>query len=101
MAAGDWDDQNPGSLRAKLEETLAENRKLQDQVSGFRVREILMEKGLDLVSPEDLKGVDLGKAEARAQEIQAERTTQQENLVKGVLRKQGYGEDELDHLVGQ
>lgn len=90
-----------GQLRQKLEAALSTNRKIEDELQAFRAKELLSEKGLDLVKPEDLKGVDPSNLESRASEIQTERRALQENLLRQALAKQGLEGEALDELVGE
>ena len=86
-------------LRAKLEEALAEKRELQAELAALRAREVVREKGLDLVKPDDLKGVALDQLEQRAVELQQERERQQRELVRAALTRKGLSGTALDEAV--
>jgi len=67
----DLDELDGSTLRKKLEKALGENKKLRDDVAGFKARSVITEKGFTLVKPEDLAGVDPDKVEERAAQLLA------------------------------
>lgn len=81
--------QDGKGLRKQLEQALAANRQLQEQLSTFQAEKVLNEKGFTLVKPEELKGVAPDQIEATAQKLQAERATLQQELLKDALTKLG------------
>lgn len=100
---GEEEDGDSGKgLRAKLEEALKENRKLRSTVSDlepYRAKDLISERGFDLVKVEDLKGVKPDEIEERAKEIQSQRVKEQEDLLRSALRRQGIDEEDLDDAV--
>lgn len=95
----DFSQMTGGALRERLEESIRQGRQMQTELTAYRAKDVLAEKGFDLVKPEDLKDVTPEKIEARAQEIQAERETLQQELLTKALEKQGFKGDELDEMV--
>lgn len=97
--------QSGGQLRAKLEEALQTNKALAEENTLYKARDVLTEKGFDLVKAEDLKGVAPDKIEEHASKLQQDRKTLQENLLRDALSKQGFEGDELDaalqRMVGE
>lgn len=91
--------ENPGDLRAKLEEALREKNQLAEENHSFKVGALLQEKNFDLVKAEDLKGVPLGEAEAKATAIQQERVNLQQELVSQFLKKSGVDETQIKEFV--
>lgn len=91
--------QSGGKLRQKLESVLRENGDLKGEVSRYKARDVLTEKGFTLVKPEDLDGVAASDIEAKAQTIQQERQKQQEDLLRDALGRKGYEGDELEEML--
>jgi len=93
--------QESGSeLRKKLEQALKGNVALTEQLAQFQAEKLVQEKGLTLVKPDDLKGVELGKLEERATALQAERQQLQADLLRDAFARQGYEGDALERMVG-
>lgn len=93
MPYDDDDDQSNesgGELRKKLELALKGNVALTDQLAGYLARDLITEKSLTLVKPDDLKGVELKELESKATALQAERLAQQESLLRNAFERQGY-----------
>lgn len=95
----DLDGQAGGPLRAKLEEVLSTNKTLTEQLGIYQARDLLVEKGFDLVKAEDLKGVTPDKFEETAAKIQQDRRELQESLLRDALERQGFSGEELDDAV--
>lgn len=93
--------QGGGKLREKLEQSIAEIKRLNGELSTFKAKDFLVEKGLSLVKPEDLTGVDPDKFEEHAAKVQEDRRALQESLLREVLERQGYEGDELDVALAQ
>lgn len=93
------EEESGSSLRSRLEATLAVNRKLEDRVRASEAKAVIAEKGLSLVKPEDLEGVDLDKLEERATQIHNERHTQQSELLRKALESRGFEGDQVEDMV--
>ena len=97
---GSTGEEETGSgLRRKLEDAVASNRKLEDALRAERSARIVAEKGLSLVKPEDLEGVDLDKLEERATQIHNERHAQQSELLRKALESKGFEGDQIEDMV--
>lgn len=91
-----------GKLRAKLEESLEAQRALTERLSTYEAREYLEGKDdLSLVKPEDLKGVAAHERDAKAQSVQQERQTLQEELLRDALQRQGLEGDDLADALAE
>lgn len=88
-------------LRAKLEETLAENRTLRQQNVSLLAEKVITSKGFDLVKADDLKGVALDKVEAEAARLQAERADQLRSIAESRFKAQGLQGDQLTRAVDE
>lgn len=88
-----------GKLRRKLEKALEDNRKLAERVRTHEVKQVLTEKGFDLVTPDDLSGVDLDEIEAKAAEIQERNQKLQGDLLRKALQAKGFEGEDLDEMV--
>jgi|SRR5579884_2612469 len=88
-----------GRLRQMYEEAISQNRELAEKVTLYSAKEVLVEKGFDLVKPEDLKGVEPTKFEERAAELQKEREAQANDLLRAALLKRGVDESEVDSML--
>jgi hypothetical protein len=98
--SGDEGGAGSGSkLRQKLEEALSTNRKLAEEVSSFRAREVISSKGFKHVSAQDLAGVPLDQLEAKAAEIEQDKLAQREAVLREVLSEKGMPEQELEKAV--
>ena len=95
----DLDKASGGILRKKLEEALAENESLAKQVVTSRADTAIREHGYGLVKPEDLVGVAPNQVEAKAKELQEQRTEARADMVRGVFEERGFEGDELDEAV--
>ncbi len=95
----DLDKASGGVLRSKLEEALAENETLAKQVVTSRAEKAIGEHGYGLVKPEDLVGVSPDNVEAKAKELQEQRTQARADVVRSVLVERGLEGDELDEAV--
>lgn len=92
-------DESGSSLRRKLEETLDKNRDLTTKLTGLTAKSLIEEHGHNLVKPEDLEGVDLSEMSDTAERLQQERSSQQADLARDMLARQGLAGDELDKAV--
>lgn len=86
-------------LRAKLEETLRENAALRKQALTLAAEKTITSKGFDLVTVDDLKGVDLDKVETEAARLQAERADQLRSVAESRFKAQGLQGEELNRAV--
>ncbi|HEX7099350.1 MAG TPA: hypothetical protein VF377_08905 [Acidimicrobiia bacterium] len=91
----DFSQLDGSTLRAKLEEALAENRSLKKELATSRAKEILGSNGFSLVKPEDLAGVKLEEMEAKAKELQEQRLAERRAIVEDLLKAKGFEGDEL------
>lgn len=98
MAEGDTIE-DPKDLRSKLEAALADKGKAEQELHTFKVKELITEKKFDLVEVDDLKGVDLKEAEAKAAKIQQDREDIQVAVAKKLASKMGIPEDSLEAVV--
>lgn len=93
MPEGSEDQQESGSqLRQKLEAALAENRSLREAVNQFAT------KGFQFVKPEDLAEVAIDQIEAKAAELEAQRKSEQDQLLAARL---GVPVEELDAALAK
>lgn len=88
-----------GQLRAKLEETLAENNQLRQQVATFRATTLIQEKGFTLVTPDDLADVSPEDLETKAAELEDQRKQAEVETVRRVYERSGLSGDELEQAV--
>jgi hypothetical protein len=88
-------------LRAKLEETLGENKQLRTQMRGLLADKVITSKGFDLVTVNDLAGVDLDKIETEAARLQTERTEQYRTFAESRFKAQGLQGDALTKAVDE
>lgn len=89
-----------GSLRSKLESSIAENRQLATELRSFKAAALIAEKGYKFVTADDLKDVSLAEFDAKAAELEAKQAKQEEVILRKVLANQGtYSEAELDSAV--
>ena len=88
-------------LRAKLEETLGENKQLRSQNRQLLAEKVITSQGFDLVTVNDLAGVDLDKVESEAARLQAERTEQMRSFAEGRFKAQGLQGDALTRAVDE
>lgn len=85
-----------GFLRKKLEEALADNANLSKQAATSKIGEIVGADGFSLVKAEDLAGVSVGQIEAKAKQVQAERT----EVIRSALATKGLEGADLDAALG-
>jgi hypothetical protein len=96
----DTDEQESGSgLRKKLEAAIASNKKLTEQLSTLRVKDLIVEKGLKYVKPEELAGVALDEIEKRATDLEASRRVERASIAREVFVSQGLEGDDLEAAV--
>lgn len=88
-----------GSLRAKLEASLAENKTLAAELHQFKARDIITAKGLKHVRPDDLAGVSLADLEAKAEELEAQNAAADAEAVRRVLAAKGLDASAVDKAV--
>lgn len=96
------DDSAPDSgskLRKKLEQVLAVNRELSNQVTTSRAKEIISEKGLTFVKVDDLTSVPLDELEAKAAELEETRKAEFETTLRSRFEAQGLSGSQLDEVV--
>ncbi len=86
-------------LRQKLEQALKENRTLKGDVASLRAERLISEKGLSLIKPEDLQGVDPDELEVKALALHKEREDQQLDGIRTVFRRKGLDGDDLEKAV--
>lgn len=86
-------------LRQKLEAALQEGRRLQGVATSAEATRVIGEKGYDLVSADDLKGVALDEIEVKAAELQEQKSAARADVVKSILAGKGLAGDELDQAV--
>lgn len=97
----DLDGQDGGTLRKKLEDALAVNKRQSTELSTYKAKEFLVEKGLDLVKAEDLNGVAPDKFEEHATKVQQDRLAQQQELLRDALVKRGYEGEDLEEALAE
>lgn len=91
-----------GSLRKKLEEALAENKRLAQRVAASEAARVIAEHGYSLVKPEDLAGVPLDQIEEKAKELQESAEAEKREVVKSVLAElSGLEGSALDEAVDE
>jgi hypothetical protein len=88
-----------GSLRAKLEQSLKSGAELAAEVAKYRAKDLISDKGLQYVTPEDLAGVGLNELETKALELEGVKKGQQEAAVRQAFKNKGLTGDELDRAV--
>jgi hypothetical protein len=88
-----------GSLRAKLEQSLKSGAELAAEVAKYRAKDLISDKGLHYVTPEDLAGVGLNELEAKALELEGKKKEQQEAAIRSAFKNKGLDGDELDRAV--
>lgn len=88
-------------LRAQLEKTLRENRKLQGRLDELETRDLLTTEGLDLVKAEDLAGLSGQERRERAAELQDQRRAMQEDLLRQALGRFVEDESALEDMVAE
>lgn len=94
MADSTTEDQSSGSsLRDKLEAALATNKALHSQLATA------VAGGFKFVKPEDLAEVDPTQFAAKAQEIEAARTTQAEEFARKLLADKFGPDVDLDSIL--
>lgn len=96
------DDNDPESgskLRQLLQKEIASRRKAEDELTTYKVKDVLSVEGFDLVKPEDLEGVSVDKVEERARALQEERETVREAVLRDFLERQGIEGDALEDMV--
>ena len=87
------------TLRTKLEEALAENRRLSERLVTLEAEKVIEAHGKGLVKPEDLKGVRPDQLEARVKELAEQRLEERKSVVREILEAQGLTGEELDAAV--
>lgn len=94
------DEQESGSsLRQKLEAALAENKALKAKQAELVAKDVIRDKGLSLVKPEDLADVAPEEIEAKAAELQKAKEAEMRSTIRTVLAQKGVAEDDLDEAV--
>lgn len=88
-------------LRRKLEETLAQNRKLTAEYASLAAKELIRENGWSLVKPEDLAGVSPEELATKAEELQVERLEQRRSVARDMLAQRGLEGRELEAAVDE
>ena len=78
-------EESGSSLRNKLEEALAANKSLSSQVSAMTAEKVIGDNGYDLVSVEDLAGVDPDGIAEKAESLQQERLDLTTKVLQGRL----------------
>jgi hypothetical protein len=89
------------SLRDKLEAEIAARRDLESQLSSYKAKDLIAEKGWQHVNPDDLKGVGLAELETKGAELEASKAALKESVLKEVLSKQGITGDDLNDAVSK
>ena len=92
----DLDKASGGLLRSKLEEAIERNKVLEKSASTAAATTAISEHGYGLVKPEDLVGVPLEQVEAKAEELQKQRTEARTDAIRSVLVERGLEGDELE-----
>lgn len=92
----DPDKATGSQLRQKLEEALRENRQLRDLAVTTTAERVITQTGLSLVKPEDLAGVPLADIEDKAKQLQAERETQAQELIRAQLSAKGLAAEDVE-----
>lgn len=98
----DLDKADGGTLRKKLEEALAENRRLSEAIVTAKAEKAISEHGKGLVKTEDLKGVAPDEVEAKVKEIAERRLQERRDVIRDVLQaRDGLEGDELEAAVDE
>ena len=92
----DIDKASGGVLRSKLEEAIERNKVLEKSASTAAATTAISEHGYGLVKPEDLIGVPLELVEAKAKELQEQRTEARSDAIRSVLVERGLEGEELE-----
>lgn len=92
-------EESGSTLRAKLEEALAREREMASELARYKAAELITQKGLKYVTPEDLAGVPLGELEDRASKLQEERQKVFELAIRRSFEAAGIAGDELEAQV--
>jgi len=95
------ENESGSSLRKKLERALKENRTLKGDVASLRAEKLISEKGLSLIKPEDLQGVDPEELEEKALALHKEREDSQLDGIRTVFRRKGLDGDDLERAVNE
>jgi hypothetical protein len=104
MADGDTNDGGQGQpsgsqLRAQLETTISERDRYKAEVAQLKAEKVISTGGYELVSAEDLRGVEPENIEARAKALQDERAGIYRKGIESRFRQQGLTGEELDQAV--
>lgn len=95
----DLDELDGSTLRRKLEKALSENRKLSEENTTFKAKDVISSGNFNLVKPEDLAGVSHDKVKEHAEQLQSQRLDERRGLTRDILQRQGYEDSELDEAV--
>lgn len=88
-----------GSLRAKLETALEENKQIAGELRTFKASQIITEKGYKYVTAADLEGVGLDELASKAAAVEESKVKQEESVLRDVLQRQGLEGAKLDNAV--
>ncbi len=97
----DLDDENlsGSALRKKLEQAIEQNRDLRSKVASFEATEVIGRLGLKNVTAADLVGVAPKDLEAKAQEVEAQKAAEKENILKAALVDRGLNADQIESAL--
>lgn len=90
-----------GSLRAKYETALEENKQMVNELRTFKAEKVITEKGFKHVTAADLEGVGLDELATKAAAVEADKVKQQETVLREVLQRQGLDGKKLDDEVSK
>lgn len=91
--------EDPKDLRAKLSAANTEREKAIKELHVFKVRDILTEKNLHLVKPEDLKDVDLKDVESAATTLQTQRVEAETAVARKLAKAMGLSDEQVESAV--
>lgn len=88
-----------GSLRAKLETALEENKQMVGELRTFKATQLITEKGYKYVTAADLEGVGLDELATKAATVESDKVKQEEVVLRDVLQRQGLEGAKLETAV--
>lgn len=87
------------SLRKKLEAALSERDEALKVAIAAKAQVLITEKGYKHLTAEDLAGVSLSDLEAKADELEAQKTAADAAAIRRVLEAKGFKDSELEQAV--
>lgn len=87
------------SLRKKLEAALKERDEAVQAAVSAKAQVLISEKGYKHLTAEDLHGVSLSELEAKAEELETQKTAADAAAIRRVLEAKGFKDSELEEAV--